>query len=57
MHIMFVDDNPMDKVDHLVRYLNENGTEFTYVIIKSVESAVQYLAENINKVDLAVLDL
>lgn len=57
MHIMFVDDNPMDKVDHLVRYLKENDAEFTYDIVKSVESAVQYLAKNINQIDLAVLDL
>lgn len=57
MHIMFVDDIPMDKVDHLVRYLKENDAEFTYDIVKSVESAVQYLAKNINQIDLAVLDL
>lgn len=57
MNIMFVDDNPMDKVSHLVKHLKENDTDFTYNVINDVESAVQYIDQNFNQIDLAVLDL
>lgn len=57
MHIMFVDDNPMEKVDHLISYLKEHDVKFTYTIIGDVNSAIQYLAENEKNIDLAVIDL
>lgn len=61
MHIMFVDDTPYEKVDHLIRYLKEHCDEFasngTYDVIKSSDSAIRYLKEHENDIDLAVVDL
>lgn len=61
MHIMFVDDTPYEKVDHLICYLKENSNEFasngTYKVISSSDSAIRYLKEHDNAIDLAVVDL
>lgn len=57
MHIMFVDDNPYEKVEHLISYLEQCSTEFTYVIINSSKSAARYILEHGSDIDLAVIDL
>ena len=57
MHIMFVDDNPYQKVEDSVRYLKEQHVDFTYAVIGCSDFAIQYLKEHKNAIDLAVIDL
>lgn len=57
MHIMFVDDNPYKKVEHLVRYLKEQHVDFTHDVIGCSDFAIQYLEDHKNAIDLAVIDL
>lgn len=57
MHIMFVDDNPYNKVEHLIRYLKDQNVDFSHVIINCSDFAIQYLAEHNDGIDLAIVDL
>lgn len=57
MHILFVDDNPYEKVDSLICYLHEQSVEFSYDVIGDSDSAIRYLEEHENAIDLAVIDL
>lgn len=57
MHILFVDDNPEEKLEYPIRYLRENKADFTYVLHRSVHTAMAYIKEHESEIDLAVVDL
>lgn len=56
MHILFVDDMPDLKVKHAIGYLANKNIKFSYKICKSINSALRYLINNVNDIDLIVLD-
>ena len=57
MNILFVDDLPEFKVQKAIEYLKSKGVEFTYEIVKSVNSACRYVVKNKDNIDLTVVDL
>lgn len=57
MNILFVDDQPELKVQEAIKYLKEKKLNFDYSIFKSSNSALNYIVENLSKIDLLVLDL
>ena len=57
MNILFVDDRPEFKVQYAIEYLKRKNLNFNYEILKSVNSALRYLANPSNKFDLAIVDL
>ena len=57
MNILFVDDQPIFKVKLAIDYLKTKGIDFSFVIEKSVNSALRYINNHKNEIDLAVVDL
>ena len=57
MHILFIEDMPEYKVEHLIDFLKYKKIDFTYEICKSVNSALRYCVQNKDKIDLIILDL
>ena len=57
MNILFVDDYPEIKVQQAIEYLEKEGLDFTYTVARSYHSAIKYLSKNLNKTDLAIIDL
>jgi len=57
MNILFVDDLPEFKVQKAIEHLKLQGVQFSYEIVKSVNSAVRYLVNHKDEIDLAVVDL
>ena len=57
MNVLFVDDRPVLKVYHIICQLNYTNTNFSFEIVKSVNSACRYIVEHSNQIDLIVLDL
>jgi len=57
MHILIVDDCPEFKVQHVIRYFESKKLDFSYEIVKSYHSASKYIAEHVNEIELAIVDL
>ena len=57
MNILFVDDQPENKIDNFTQYLSEIDKEFSFKIVKCSNMAKKYITENSEKIDLIVLDL
>ena len=57
MNILFVDDQPVLKVEHAINHLKTKGIEFSLVVEKSVNSAIRYINTHKNEIDLAFVDL
>lgn len=57
LHILFVEDSPMFKIQHAIKHLEEENIVFTYEIIGSVNNACKYLLNPPTKIDLAIIDL
>ena len=57
MNILFVDDQPILKVTQAIDHLKTKGIDFSFVIEKSVNGALQYIDNHKNEIDLAVVDL
>ena len=57
MHILIVDDKPKFRVQPTIYFLKEKNVDFTYKIVNSVNSALQYIDEHLNEIDLAIIDL
>ena len=57
MHILFVEDEPSFKIDHVIEYLKLKNIELSYVIHKSYHGACRYILEHLSEIDLAVVDL
>lgn len=57
MHVLFVDDQPREKVKDVISYMTARCPEFSYDIVGSVISAFAYLKELEGAIDLAVVDL
>ncbi len=50
MHILFIEDMPEYKVEHLIDFLKYKKIDFTYEICKSVNSALRYCVQNKDKI-------
>lgn len=57
MNILFVDDCPAVKVHFAIKYLESKNIEFSYTICKSQNSAMDYIKNNLENIDIAVVDL
>ena len=57
MRILIVDDKPKFRVQPTINFLREKNVDFNYTIVKSVNSALQYIDEHLNEIDLAIIDL
>lgn len=56
-NMFIVDDTPESKVSSILKYLKGENLDFNYTIKNSVLSACEYLYENANNIDLAIIDL
>lgn len=56
MNILFIDDHPESKVKEAINYLSDK-VKFNYTILKSSSSALFYISQHLNEVDLVVVDL
>lgn len=57
MNILIVDDCPETKVRYAIKYLESQNMEFTYTICTSQNSAMEYIINNMNNIDVAIIDL
>lgn len=55
--ILFVEDQPMYKLNALLQYFKMKKVDVEYEILGSVTEALRYLSNKNNKVDLVVTDL
>lgn len=57
INILIVDDMPEIKIANAIEYLKSQNLDFNYEIIKNVRSALLYLHQHSNEIDLAIVDL
>jgi len=57
MNILFIEDMPEAKINHLIEYLKKQDLVFSYEITKSSSNAMRYLFKHFHEIDLIILDL